>query len=138
MGSKKRLKLWSSLVFQCRSHLEDGRLDALSYLVPYVDVPGHFCQDIGPEGRLLGSGPAEGRWVPGCVLQLRDAGVPPGLSPSGCACSGWEPTVLPLQTSAPERRKEGRNYCTERRGRGRSRAQGDCSHTARNHFSHTH
>lgn len=67
-------------------YLKDGRLDALADLVPYVDVSGHFGQDIGPEGRLLRSGPAEGWWVPGCVLQLHDtrhnmsAREPPPLS----------------------------------------------------------
>ncbi len=53
-------------------YLKDGRLDALANLVPYVDVSGHFGQDIGPEGWLLRSGPAEGWWVPGCVLQLHN------------------------------------------------------------------
>lgn len=55
---------------KAETHLKDGRLDALSNLVPYVDVPGHFGQDIGPEGWLLRSSPAEGRRVPGFVLQL--------------------------------------------------------------------
>lgn len=55
------------------SYLKDGRLDALANLVPYVDVSGHFGQDIGPEGWLLRSSPAEGRRVPGCVLQLHAA-----------------------------------------------------------------
>lgn len=55
---------------ELETYLKDGRLDALANLVPYVDVSGHFGQDIGPEGWLLRSSPAE-RWrVPGCVLQL--------------------------------------------------------------------
>lgn len=33
-------------------------------------MSGHFGQDIGPEGWLLRSSPAEGWRVPGCVLQL--------------------------------------------------------------------
>lgn len=47
--------------------LEDWRL---SELVPDVDVSGHFRQDLGPEARLLRSGPAQGWRVPGSVLQL--------------------------------------------------------------------
>lgn len=66
-ASEKR----SSLEAQPEStHLKDRRLDALANLVPYVDVSGHFGQDIGPEGWLLRSSPAEGWRVPGCVLQL--------------------------------------------------------------------
>lgn len=56
-----------------KTHLKDGRLDALSYFVPDVDVSGHFGQNIGPESGLLRPSPAQGRRVPGCVLQLHSA-----------------------------------------------------------------
>ena len=52
------------------TYLKYGRLDALANLVPDINVSGHFGQDIGPEGWLLRSSPAEGWRVPGCVLQL--------------------------------------------------------------------
>ena len=64
--------------------LEDGRLDALADLVPYVDVPGHLGQDIGPERRLLRSGPAEGWRVPGCALQLSRHTAARGRSRASC------------------------------------------------------
>lgn len=52
------------------TYLKYGRLDALANLVPDINVSRHFGQDIGPEGWLLRSSPAEGWRVPGCVLQL--------------------------------------------------------------------
>ncbi|TNN52618.1 hypothetical protein EYF80_037196 [Liparis tanakae] len=69
-----------------------------------TDVSGHFGQDIGPEGRLLRSGPAEGCRVPGRVLQLH------ATLRNARAGRLVTHTAAARATQRQMRRSDGRNY----------------------------
>lgn len=53
-------------------YLKNRLLDPIAYPVSGVDMPGHFCEFIGPRWRLpFGPGPLGRRRILNCLLQFR-------------------------------------------------------------------
>lgn len=55
-----------------RPYLKNRLLDPIAYPVSGVDMPGHFCEFIGPRWWLpFGPGPLARRRILNCLLQFR-------------------------------------------------------------------
>lgn len=72
-----------------RPYLKNRLLDPIAYPVSGVDMPGHFCEFIGPRWWLpFGPGPLARRRILNCLLQFR-CGVRGPKTRVVCARGDW-------------------------------------------------
>lgn len=91
-----------------RPYLKNRLLDPIAYPVSGVDMPGHFCEFIGPRWWLpFGPGPLARRRILNCLLQFRCGVRGPKtrvvcaeLAVTDAVCSCSEDAARPVTTRA--------------------------------------